>query len=271
MPRVVLRSRFILLVFVSSLGACTITQKTHDAALEDLRSKSAATLKAEQEKAQEAWKNQNDKLKGALGQRDTQKQRGDKLATDLKNTRHALQQCTSKGGNSAKELALCTIDRKGLEDRLSKVMESINNVRSALKSMSDAGKLRVKLERGFLIIALQGDILFDSGQSKLKKAAEPVLTELAAVLKLLPGRLFQVAGHTDSQGEVHHNWTLSMKRALTVVEFLHAVGELPGGALAAGGYAHHQPVASNDTKEGRAQNRRVEFLLVPNLDELLKL
>jgi chemotaxis protein MotB len=258
-------------VLVCLLAACGVPKEKYDADIGNLKSDSAAALKAAHEKAQDAWKKQNDKLKGAVGQLNTQKKRGDKLAADLKNTQHALEQCTSKGGNAAKGLAQCTIDRKGLKDRLSKVMESINKVRSALKAMSDAGKLRVKLERGFLIIALQGDILFDSGQSKLKKDAEPVLTELAAVLKLLPGRLFQVAGHTDSQGDVHTNWTLSMKRALTVVEFLHKAGELPDGALAAGGYAHHQPVANNDTKEGRAQNRRVEFLLVPNLEELLKI
>ena len=58
-------------------------------------------------------------------------------------------------------------------------------------------------------------------------------------------------------------------RALTVVKFLIKKGELDGGTLSAGGYAYYQPVGENETKEGRAKNRRVEFLLVPNLQELL--
>ena len=264
-------SRLLPVLLAMTFAACGIPKEKYDADIANLKNKHAGELKSERDRAQEAWKKQNDKLKGTVAELGEQKKRGDRLKEELDSTKAALEQCTSKGGNASKQLAQCTIDRKSLKDRLAKVMESINKVRAALKSMSDAGKLQVKLERGFLIIALQGDILFDSGQSKLKKDAEPVLSELAAVLKLLPGRLFQVAGHTDATGDVHTNWTLSMKRALTVVEFLHKSGELPGGSLAAGGYAHYQPVGSNETKEGRAQNRRVEFLLVPNLEELLRL
>lgn len=263
--------RLLIVTVALFVAACGIPKEKYDADISNLKNEHATTLKSEREKAQDAWKKQKSKLTAMTGSLATATKRGDALDDELKATKHALEQCTSKGGNAAKELATCTIDRRGLQDRLAKVMASINNVRAALKSMSDAGKLQVKLERGFLVIALQGDILFDSGQSKLKKDAEPVLTELAGVLKLLPGRLFQVAGHTDSTGDAHTNWTLSMKRALTVVEFLHTTGEVADGSLAAGGYAHNQPIASNDTKEGRAQNRRVEFLLVPNLESLLKL
>jgi chemotaxis protein MotB len=137
--------------------------------------------------------------------------------------------------------------------------------------MQDAGKLQVKVERGFLVIALQGDILFDSGKAKLKEEAKPVLVELAEILKSLPGRLFQVAGHTDNTGVEDRNWELSMQRALTVVQFLMKQGGVEGRSLSAGGYAFYQPVADNETEEGRQVNRRVEFLLIPNLGELLNL
>ncbi len=98
-----------------------------------------------------------------------------------------------------------------------------------------------------------------------------MLLKLAAVLKALPGRLFQVAGHTDNTGVADQNWSLSVQRALTVVRFLINKGALDGEWLSAGGYASYQPVATNDEKDGRAQNRRVEFLLVPNLEQLLKM
>lgn len=257
----------VVAVLVVLVAACGIPKEKYDADIKNLKYRASQAEDA----AQKKWQKTNSELETTIGDLKLTKAEREKLKSDLANTTAALEQCTNKGGDAAKNLAQCTIERKSLKDRLTKVMESINKVRSALKAMSDAGKLQIKLERGFLVIALQGDILFDSGKSALKTEAEPVLMELAEVLKLLPGRLFQVAGHTDSTGDAHTNWTLSMKRALTVVEFLIDKGGLDGKWLAAGGYASHQPIASNEAKEGRMQNRRVEFLLVPNLEELLKM
>jgi chemotaxis protein MotB len=192
-----------------------------------------------------------------------------KLGDERDVTRKALDECTNKGGDSAKKFATCQIERDEAKQRLARVESSINKVRDALKVMSDAGKLQVKVQRGFLVIALQGDILFDSGKSKLKDEAKPILGELAGVLKSLPDRLFQVAGHTDNTGAEDLNWDLSMQRALTVVKFLIKDGGVDGKNLSAGGYAMYQPVTDNGTDEGKRGNRRVEFLLIPNLSEIL--
>lgn len=194
-----------------------------------------------------------------------------KAADELATVKKALDDCTNKGGDSAKKYAACTIERDDAKQRLQRVESSINKVRDALSAMSAAGKLQVKVERGFLVIALAGDILFDSGKSDLKPDAKPVLLELAAVLKQLPDRLFQVAGHTDSVGAEDYNWNLSMQRALTVVKFLIKEGGVDGKNLSAGGYAMYQPVGENTTDEGKKSNRRVEFLLIPNLSEILTL
>jgi chemotaxis protein MotB len=87
----------------------------------------------------------------------------------------------------------------------------------------------------------------------------------------MPDRLFQIAGHTDDRGKEEANWALSVERALSVVTFLIKEGGVNSKALSAGGYASFQGVADNSTDEGRQKNRRVEFLLVPNLGELLTL
>lgn len=192
-----------------------------------------------------------------------------KLTDERDVTKKALDECTNKGGDAAKKFASCQIERDEAKQRLARVEASINKVRDALKVMSDAGKLQVKVQRGFLVIALQGDILFDSGKSKLKDEAKPILGELAGVLKSLPDRLFQVAGHTDNTGAEDLNWDLSMQRALTVVKFLIKDGGVDGKNLSAGGYAMYQPVTDNSTDEGKRGNRRVEFLLIPNLSEIL--
>lgn len=194
-----------------------------------------------------------------------------KAADELGSVRKALDDCTNKGGDASKKLAACSIERDDARQKLQRVESSINKVRDALSVMSAAGKLQVKVQRGFLVIALQGDILFDSGKSDLKADAKPVLLELAGVLKNLPDRLFQVAGHTDNAGAEDLNWNLSMQRALTVVKFLIKDGGVDGKNLSAGGYAMYQPVADNATDDGKRGNRRVEFLLIPNLSEILNL
>ncbi len=193
-----------------------------------------------------------------------------KAAEEFGKVKRELDACVSVGGDKGKALSECQRDRDNAKDRLARVQSSIDKVKNALQSMAAAGKLEVKERNGFLVIALAGDILFDTGKSKLKDEATGVLRELAALLKLMPDRPFQVAGHTDDQGEEEKNWGLSMDRALTVVRFLIKEG-VSGKTLSAGGYAYYQPSVENTSPEGRTKNRRVEFMLMPNLSELLKM
>ncbi|MCB9739156.1 MAG: OmpA family protein [Deltaproteobacteria bacterium] len=249
------------------LVGCGIPQEKYDADLRGERERGAAELEAAQQKAAARFKLYEKQLSDSGEYGDGQKKRADDLERELARTKKTLDECSAKGGDKAKALTTCTLEKRALEDRLGAVEAMISKVKGALKAMSDAGKLTVKVDRGFLIIALQGDILFDSGKAKLKEDAKPVLAELAEVLKAMPDRLFQVAGHTDNAGKESTNWRLSVDRALNVVEFLIQNG-VAGKGLSAGGYASFQPVGDNTTDDGRAQNRRVEFLLVPNLGEI---
>ena len=134
----------------------------------------------------------------------------------------------------------------------------------------EGGKLRTTVRNGFLVIEMQSDILFDTGKSEVKPAAKPVLADLAGALKEMPDRRFQVAGHTDDRGPAALNWKLSVDRALAVVEELVADGVAPQ-TLSAGGYGPYVPLHANDNDQNRTRNRRVEFLLLPDLSELLQL
>lgn len=264
--------RPLLIAALSSfmLVGCGYPKEKHFAELEQERTNGLTQLKLAREKAAEKWALEHKKVVDQTQYADGQKKRADDLERELSRTKKTLEEATAKGGNKSKALAKCSLERRDLEDKLNKVRSVIAKVRSSLKSMSDAGKLQVKLDRGFLIIALQGDILFDSGKAKLKDGAKPVLLELAGVLKLMPKRLFQVAGHTDSTGKDDRNWQLSMARAWSVVNFLLKEGAVPPKSLSVGGYGSYQPTANNEEDAGRATNRRVEFLLVPNLTELFK-
>lgn len=258
----------IALLLPLTMTACGIPEEQYKkdmANLTDtLNKKSAEELAAEKAKCEAA------RAAAEAANAATEKDRAARAADEYNATKKALDACTSRGGDAAKQLAACQIEREEAKSKLERVTASVNKVRDALKAMSDAGKLTIKVRNGFLVIALSGDILFDSGKAKLKKDAEPVLTELAGILKGMPERLFQVVSHTDDAGAEDLNWKLSMERALTVVQFLIGQG-VNGKGVSAGGYAFYQPVADNTTDAGKQTNRRVEFLLIPNLSELLNL
>ena len=114
---------------------------------------------------------------------------------------------------------------------------------------------------------MANDILFDSGKAKLKKNAYPVLDKIAVVLnETVPDRDVGVEGHTDTVPIKHSgwksNWELSSARATNVLHYL--IGkDLKPQRLSAIGYGEFKPIDTNDTKSGRARNRRVEIIILP--------
>jgi chemotaxis protein MotB len=150
-------------------------------------------------------------------------------------------------------------------------LATFKNMIDRFQKMTASGKLKVKIVRGRMVVELSENILFDSGRADLKAEGQAALAEVAAVLASIADRDFQVAGHTDNipikSAKFPSNWHLSTGRALTVAIFLSDHG-VPPVRLSAAGYADTQPAASNDTPEGRQQNRRIEIVLMPNLDEL---
>jgi chemotaxis protein MotB len=139
------------------------------------------------------------------------------------------------------------------------------------KSLTDAGKLQVEIRENRMIVRLGDKILFDPGKTELKPEGKDALKQVTTVLKDLPNRNYQVAGHTDNipikSKRFRSNWDLSTARAVEVVDFMIASGLEPKRVSAAG-YAEQSPVAANDTPENKAKNRRIEITLVPNLDDL---
>ncbi|MBN1772706.1 MAG: OmpA family protein [Deltaproteobacteria bacterium] len=139
------------------------------------------------------------------------------------------------------------------------------------RAMIESGRLRVRFVGGRMIVEMASNVLFPSGSAELSEMGRQTLSELAAVLMTIPDRTFQVAGHTDDvpmgSGRFKDNWELSTERALSVVRFLQEVGVRPT-VLGAVGYGEFQPVGDNTSESGREQNRRIEVVLMPNLDEL---
>jgi chemotaxis protein MotB len=138
-------------------------------------------------------------------------------------------------------------------------------------SLIEAGHVRVHVVRNRMVVELPEAVLFDTGRAVIKPNGQTVLAQVATGLAEIEQRDFQVAGHTDNvpihTSRFPSNWELSTGRALVVAAFLRDRG-VPAARLSVAGFADTQPVADNDTDAGRAQNRRIEIVLLPNFDEL---
>ncbi len=113
------------------------------------------------------------------------------------------------------------------------------------------------------IVRLDSMSLFDSGRFDLKPVSTKLLVNSLVGIKAKPGWLIVVSGHTDNTGNPQLNQTLSLKRAEAVRDWMRDTGDVPESCFAVQGYGESRPVATNDTPEGRALNRRVEISLVP--------
>jgi len=110
------------------------------------------------------------------------------------------------------------------------------------------------------LIVTMSDVLFDTGSFTLKPGAREKLAKISGILLAHPGLILQIEGHTDSVGSDEYNQQLSDRRAGSVQEFLVQQG-VSSGSVTAVGLGKMEPVASNDTAEGRQRNRRVELVV----------
>jgi outer membrane protein OmpA-like peptidoglycan-associated protein len=110
------------------------------------------------------------------------------------------------------------------------------------------------------LIVNMSDVLFDTGKYTLKPGAKEKLAKVSGILLAHPGLMLEIEGHTDSVGGEEYNQTLSEHRAEAVRDYLVGQGIQPD-TVSAKGFGKTKPVASNDTPEGRQQNRRVELVV----------
>ena len=203
----------------------------------------------------EGLEQQRQELEGRLGD----------AAEELRRVEVALSERGSEYALLQLQLASLSAIQQEVRERNRIYEEVIGRFRSLI----DAGQLAVAIDRGRMVIQLPQDILFPSGSATLSAEGARTLGEVASVLATLEGRGFQVEGHTDNvpiaTAQFPSNWELSSARALSVVRVL-IQGGVPPESLSGAGYGEHQPVASNDDRESRSLNRRIEIVMLPNLD-----
>ena len=149
------------------------------------------------------------------------------------------------------------------------------SISKALIGLEGEG-LTIEKRNGKVYISLEEDLLFASGKYVVNSGGVTALNKLATALSTQTDLEILVEGHTDNiplsgKGLVKDNWDLSVMRATNVVKVLTKNQSLNPLQLTAAGRAEFVPIASNETKQGRSSNRRIEMILSPNLDDLFDL
>jgi chemotaxis protein MotB len=159
-------------------------------------------------------------------------------------------------------------------EETSKRLAAFKDMTSKFQKLIDNGKVDVITRNGRMLIKLPASVLFSPGSADLSRPGELALMEVAIVLRQFEDRKFMIEGHTDDRlledaqnARFRNNWELSAARAVTVTQFLIEARMRPENLVAAG-HAAFDPVADNRTTSGRQANRRIEIVLLPNIDEL---
>jgi outer membrane protein OmpA-like peptidoglycan-associated protein len=125
------------------------------------------------------------------------------------------------------------------------------------------GDAEVRREGEGIVILFKEKVLFGFDRSDLNTSAETNLNKLVNVLQKYPDTSIEIIGHTDSKGTDDYNQGLSQRRAISVASYLRGQG-VSSSRLTTKGMGESDPIATNDTEEGRSQNRRVEFVITAN-------
>jgi len=145
------------------------------------------------------------------------------------------------------------------------LQDAKQSLEKALNPEIQRHEVTMSMRRDGLVVSLKEMGFFDSGSSAIRANSMDAIARLAQVLKLRPENL-RIEGHTDNvpihTSRFASNWELSTARATELIRLLITDYELPPSHLSAAGYAEFHPVASDDTAEGRAQNRRLDVVIL---------
>jgi chemotaxis protein MotB len=265
-----------LMTAVVALGVgCGISEEEHQKALDDQK----AALNAEMQKMQATFDKEKADRDAAIQGKDQMiaglEGEVTKMGGDLAKVRGQLGDQITQLASAKSELAASEqelTELRKLRERAEREAAQQRALAEKLKGMIDAGQLQVVKRKGRLMLKLPDEILFPSGSKALKKEGKTALEQVAAVLKDVKDRDFIIAGHTDNipvkkGGNFKDNWELSTARAVEVVSLMIKAGVGPE-QLSAAGFGEHDPLESNESKEGREKNRRLEIILMPKITDI---
>lgn len=259
------RHFFAVLFAIAALSGCVSQGKYQT--LETTTAAERARLQADIA----ALRSQKQELEAQRAAQDSQR-------ADLESERAALasEKTTAERQLVALNEQLAELEKRAMttatqkDDEINRLKGTYDSLVRDLKGEIAKGQIKVTQVRDKLSVQLVEKILFDSGKAEIKPEGKEVLNKVGNILKTVTGKQIQIEGYTDSvpiggalRKQFATNWELSTQRATTVVRFLQENNGLDGRYLSAVGYGPFRPAASNDTAEGRAENRRIEIVLTP--------
>ncbi|WP_163517109.1 OmpA family protein [Gelidibacter japonicus] len=211
------------------------------------------------------------------------------IAENAKKNRELLAQLEAKEQALANENSRLQKLKEDMEARSQRIaeLESViaakdaamnklkNAISTALTNFEGKG-LTVEQRDGKVYVSMENKLLFQSGSWAVGNNGREAVKQLGSVLAQNPDIAILIEGHTDTDpyngtGPMNSNWDLSTKRATAIVQILKENPAINPENLTAAGRGEYAPIASNDTPEGKAKNRRIEVILTPKLDEISRL
>ena len=247
--------------------------------------KKYAALEAKQKETQDMLNTATVKLNACLAQSETMKEQITDLRSannNLINTQGNLTTLSAKGAEnlekSLEQMKEKDLQIKAFRDAMNRkdsvTLALVTSLKGAIGNLNDED-IEINVEKGVVYVSISDKLLFNSGRWDVTNRAKEVLGKVATVVKNKPDIEFMVEGHTDSQpistSVIEDNWDLSVKRATSVVRILQEEFGVPPERMVAAGRSYYVPLASNDTAEGRARNRRTRIVVLPKLDQFYKM
>ena len=193
---------------------------------------------------------------------------------ELTSAQARLESKSAEAGELEQNLEQMQAAMAELEQRRARAeaaMASYRDLVGRFQAMIDAGTLQVKVIDGRMVVELATDILFPAGSATLSKEGQAAIKEVAGILAGIEDRAFQVAGHTDNRpiatAAFPSNWHLGAARAISVANLLIDSG-MSAEAVSVASYSDNKPADTNRTREGRAANRRIEIVIMPDMSQL---
>lgn len=239
------------IALIVSTTAC-VSKSTHEKQIsslnQDLAASSMALAKAKEEN--KTLTEEKNKIQDSLIA--TTKDRG-QLKTSLEEMRKAMDEMKQRQTEQKQRI------------------QEFEDLTKRFKKLTDSGTLSVQFIDGKMVVNLGSDVLFPSGSAKLSNSGLEALKEVTTQLKSIPGKRYQIEGHTDnlpiSTAMFPSNWELASSRAINVTRFMIESG-MPADRVSAASFGDTSPRQSNDTNEGKAANRRIAIVVVPDLSSM---
>ncbi|MTB51234.1 OmpA family protein [Lewinella sp. W8] len=281
-----------VLFFALLLTSCVSKRKYEDLrSVENRQQRELADLRKQLTAAENTVRDLNASQSSQLTE---SQQREQRLQTELANARNEVARVKTDIETVRNELSLAktelarqTNQLGGLEQDLTARSQRIAELERAIQEKEarieairttidrtlrgfSASDLTVREQDGKIYVSMSQDLLFPSGSKTINAKGKDALAQLAGALVANSDIAITVEGHTDSDGNENTNWDLSVDRAVSVLKELTKNGVDPTRIIASG-RGEYFPVDNNETREGKARNRRTEIILTPKLDALYRL